>query len=152
MIRLLFVCHGNICRSPMAEYVCKYLAKEYFLDSYLYIESRATSNEEIDHDIYYHCKKILEAHNIPYDIHHAKRITKKDFESFDFVIGMDTYNIRNLENMFGKSDKIKKLSEFSDLDIDVLDPWYTREFEECYSEIYAYTKNLIKFLSKRLSL
>ncbi len=150
MIRIVFVCHGNICRSPMAEYIAKYLAKEYLIDSLVYIESRSTSLEEIGHDIYFPCKKVLEAHNIPFDKHAAKRITKDDLINFDYIIGMDSYNIRNLINMLDESPKIKKLSEFSNLDMDVLDPWYTRGFEECYEEIYAYVKNLIKFLSKSL--
>ncbi len=150
MIRLLFVCHGNICRSPMAEYIAKYLAKEYLIDSYLYIESRATSNEEIGHDIYFPCKKVLKDHNIPFDKHAAKRITNDDLKNFDYIIGMDSYNIRNLINMLGESPKIKKLSLFSNLDIDVADPWYTRDFNECFEEIYAYIKNLMKFLSKSL--
>lgn len=152
MIRILFVCHGNICRSPMAEYITKYLAKENGIDDSLYITSKATSSEEIGNDIYPPIKKVLTKHNIPYERHSASKIVKQDLDNYDLIIGMDTYNIQNITRILGPSDKIHKLCEYSNTSIDIDDPWYTRDFEQCYGEIYAHCKNLINVLSKRLAL
>ncbi len=147
MIRILFVCHGNICRSPMAEYITKYLAREKGIDSELYITSKATSLEEIGNDIYPPVKKVLSKNKIPYDTHKASRITKADLDNFDLIIGMDSYNMENIKRIIGPSSKIHKLCEYSNTNIDVDDPWYTRDFDACFGEIYAHCKNLLKYLS-----
>lgn len=152
MLRILFVCHGNICRSPMAEYIMKYLAKEYMIDKSLYISSKATSSEEIGNDIYPPAKKVLKKNNIPFDEHNATRINKNDLEQFDLIIGMDDYNISNIKRILGDSPKIHKLAEYSNSRLDVDDPWYTRDFDQCYGEIYAHVNNLCKYLIKTKSL
>lgn len=126
MKSVLFVCHGNICRSTMAEYIFKYL-----MDNKVFVESRATSTDEIGNDIYPGTKEQLSLHNIPFDRHYAKQITKEDFDKFDIIVGFDDANIRNLNRMFGESSKIRKLN-IKDVD----DPWYTRDFDKCYTEIY----------------
>ena len=122
-MKILFVCHGNICRSPMAEYILKSLTNDY-------IESRATSLEEIGNDIYPPVKEVLRKNSIPFSRHYAKQITREDYDNFDLIICFDDYNLRNLNRMFG-NNKIKKL-----LDKDIDDPWYTRDFVTCFSDIY----------------
>lgn len=149
MKRILFVCHGNICRSPMAEYICKYLAAKYGIDKSIYCESMATSAEEIGNDIYPPIKKVLDNHQIPYERHRARRITPSTINEWDLIIVMDSYNLRNAKSILGDSPKIHRLSEFSHSNIDVDDPWYTREFENCYQEIYMHVNNLIKSIASK---
>ena len=137
MIKILFVCHGNICRSPMAEYIMKYLVKQKNIDDKFYIESCATSTEEIGNDIYYLAKECLIKHNIPFEKRKARQITINDFNNFDYIIGMDLYNISNL-NKISSSNKVIKL-----LNKDIEDPWYTNNFDKVYEEIYLGCSNLL---------
>lgn len=125
MRKILFVCHGNICRSVMAEYILKNKTKD------IYCESRATSNEEVGNDIYPPAKRCLDLHNIKYDRHHAKRINQDDYEHFDEIYVMDDNNLRNIKYCIEDRDnKIKKLCC-----IDVEDPWYTGDFETVYKQL-----------------
>ena len=124
-MKILFVCHGNICRSPMAEYILKSLTNKHI------IESRATSKEEIGNDIYPPVKDVLKQNNIPFNRHYAKQITTNDYNNYDLIICFDEYNLSNLKKMFPNSPKIKKL-----LDKDIADPWYTRDFNNCFNDIY----------------
>ena len=135
MKSILFVCHGNICRSPMAEYIFKYLTNNKY-----HVESRATSNEEIGNDIRYKTKEQLDIHNIPYERHYAKKITIDDYNNFDIIVCFDEYNLRNLQNMFNNDSKIIKL-----LDRDIDDPWYTEKFDITYNDIY---EGCIKLIAK----
>lgn len=138
-MKVLFVCHGNICRSPMAEYIFKSL-----VDNDYIVESRATSTEEIGSDIYPNTKEVLKKHNIPFKMHTAKQITKEDYNKFDLIICFDDYNLANLKRMFNSNEKIEKL-----LDRDIDDPWYTRDFDKCYSDIYKGCLELKTRLDKR---
>ncbi len=131
---ILFVCHGNICRSPMAEYIFKYISNNKYR-----VESRATSLEEIGNDIYPNAKKVLDKHNIPYTKHEAKQITIDDYNSFDIIVCFDDYNIKNLERLIHDKSKVIKL-----LDYDIDDPWYTRDFDRTYNEIYQGCLKLLK--------
>ncbi len=126
MRSVLFVCHGNICRSAMAKYIFRYLTNNKVL-----VDSRATSTEEIGNDIYPNAKKQLDIHNIPYDRHYAKQITQDDYDKFDLILCFDEENIYNLNRMFKDTSKVRKLS-INDID----DPWYTRDFDKCFNEIY----------------
>ena len=126
MKNILFVCHGNICRSPMAEYIMKYITGGKYN-----ISSRATTNDEIGNDIYPPTKEVLDKHNVPYDKHMAKKITIDDFNNYDFIVCFDKENYDDLIRMFGFSSKIIKLRS-----TDIDDPWYTREFDRCFNETY----------------
>lgn len=143
MKRILFVCHGNICRSVMAEYIMKDLTKE--LNGY-FIDSAATSYEEIGNDIYYEAKNTLNKHHIPFAYHPARHIKKEDINDFDLIIGMDEENIDDLNYYFNGSNKIHKLLEYCGLDIDVIDPWYSRRFEECFNDLDLGCKALLNHL------
>lgn len=127
MKKILFVCHGNICRSVMAEYIMKYLDKE----NKFYIESKATTTEALGNDIYKPVKEVLDKNNIPYKKHRARQISYKDYYDFDYIFCMDNENLYDLERILPNSDKTYLLS---DKEID--DPWYTRDFDLCFREIY----------------
>ena len=144
-MHIIFVCHGNICRSPMAEFIMKKICQD---EEYL-IESRATSYEEIGNDLYYLTKDVLNKHHIPYTKHYATRITKEEFFDADYVIVMDDNNLYNLKRIVGQSDKrVYKMLEFSNSLKDVDDPWYTRRFEDCFNEIYEACLNLYKLIKE----
>lgn len=146
MIRVLFVCHGNICRSTMAESVFTYMIKERGLENKFIIFSAGTSKEEIGNPPHYGTVKKLEELNIPVVPHRATQMTKKDLENYDYIIGMDEANIKNIEKIVGtKSEKIKKLLSFSGLNDDIADPWYTGDFDKTYKDI---KKGLNDFLRK----
>lgn len=146
MIRVLFVCHGNICRSTMAESVFTYMIKERGLENKFIIFSAGTSKEEIGNPPHYGTVKKLKELNIPVVPHRATQMTKKDLENYDYIIGMDEANIKNIEKIVGtKSEKIKKLLSFSGLNDDIADPWYTGDFDKTYKDI---EKGLNDFLRK----
>lgn len=126
MRSVLFVCHGNICRSAMAKYIFRHLTNNKVL-----VDSRATSTEKIGNDIYPNAKKQLDIHNIPYDRHYAKQITQDDYDKFDLILYFDEENIYNLNRMFKDTSKVRKLT-INNID----DPWYTRDFDKCFNEIY----------------
>ena len=99
MIKICFICHGNICRSPMAEFIMKHKVKELNIEDIFYITSKATSTEEIGNDIHHGTKRKLDENNIPYTKHYASQVQKSDYENFDYFICMDDKNIRNLSYM-----------------------------------------------------
>lgn len=136
MKSILFVCHGNICRSVMAEFILKYLTNNEYR-----IESRATSYDEIGNDIYPNAKEVLSKNNIPFTKHSAGRITIDDYKNFDLIVAFDEYNIENIKRITGDLSKVIKLN-----DKDVDDPWYTRDFDKAYNEIYSGCVNLLERL------
>lgn len=121
MIKVLFVCHGNICRSPMAEFVMKDLVRKQHLEHEFSIASAATSMEEIGNDIHRGTKAILNQYHIPYERRAARRMERRDYEEYDYLLGMDSWNIRNMQRIAGGDEehKIWMLSEFAGLDRDV---------------------------------
>ena len=135
MKKILFVCHGNICRSPMAEFILKSLSDKYI------VESRSTSLEQIGNDMYPPAKEVLSKHNIPFSKHSAKQITLDDYDEFDLILCFDNNNLNNLSRMLNDMSKVRKLT-IDEID----DPWYTREFDRCFNEIYNGCVNLIKEL------
>ncbi len=149
MTKILFVCHGNICRSPMAEFIMKKLVQE--RDEQFYIESRATSTEELGNPVYPPARRKLSEHGISCDGKCAQRITRKDYESFDHVICMDGRNLRNIAYVIGEDDekKISRLLDYTDTPGDVADPWYTDDFETTYRDILRGCEGLLKKLENR---
>lgn len=143
MIKILFLCHGNICRSPMAEYIMKDMAKQR-LD--IYIESKAVSSEEIGNPIYPNAAMTLKKHNIPFGNHRARRVTAEDYKNFDYIIVMEDYNLPRLFRIIGEDadNKIYKLMDFTDTPgRDIEDPWYSGNFESVFAQISLGCKGLL---------
>lgn len=136
-IKILFVCHGNICRSPMAEFVLKDLAAKAGLESVFIIDSAATSTEEIGNDIHPGTKNILKREGIPFTKRGARQITVADYEYYDFLIGMDDENLYYMNRRWREDPKgkIKLLMEFTGKRRPIADPWYTGNFDQVYIEI-----------------
>lgn len=133
MIKVLFVCHGNICRSPMAEFMFKKHVKDLGLEDQFYIDSKAVSNEEIGNDIYPLAARCLDSHNIPYCKRRAMRITKDDYDNFDYIFLMDDSNRRLIKYIID-DDPQNKISLFLN-DRSIADPWYSGDFEKTYLDI-----------------
>ena len=151
MIKVLFVCHGNICRSPIAEFVIKDLVEKKGIADQFYIRSAATSDEEIwngvGNPVYPPAREELAKHGIGCAGKRAERLKKSDYDEYDYLIGMDSNNIRNMERMTGhKGGKIVKLLEYAGRHDDVADPWYSRNFELAYSDIEEGCKAFLRYL------
>ena len=153
MINITFVCHGNICRSPMAEYIFKDLVKKAGLDGKFYITSHATSTEELGNGIYYRAKEELDLHHIGgYENHMAKQFRPSDYDKFDYIIIMDTNNKYNLMYTI-KADpkgKVHKLLDYTNNKGDIEDPWYTRNFDKVFNQIENGCKCLLDYLIKEV--
>ena len=145
MIRICFVCLGNICRSPMAEYVMKDKVNKLGLNDKFHIESRATSYEESGNDMHSGTKEMLRLNNISFGKHKATRVEYSDIDKFDLFVCMDSSNISNLKRIIGDSSSIIKL-----LDKDVADPWYTGNFVDTYKDIDLGTSKLINKINSSL--
>lgn len=139
MINILFVCHGNICRSPMAQFVMEWLVEQRGLKEKYYIDSKATSTEELGNPPYPPARRKMQQEGIPMHSHQASQISRSDYGKFDWIIGMDDANIRNMTRIFGgdPDNKIYKLREFTGSSDDIADPWYTGNFDITYDQVLA---------------
>lgn len=148
MIKILFVCHGNICRSPMAEYVMKYKVQKRGLSDCFFIDSAATSTEEIGNGVHRGTRKKLREMNIPCGDHRARQMKRTDYETYDYLIGMDTWNIRNMQRIVGRDEdkKIWRLLDFGKAPRDIADPWYTGNFDETYEDVEEGCEALLAYL------
>lgn len=137
MVRILFVCHGNICRSPMAEFVMKDLVEKRGLSGQFLIESAATSTEEIGNPVHRGTRKILDRLGISCAEKRARQLKRTDYDTFDYLIGMDQANVRNMNRICGGDPeaKIYKLLDFTDEPRSISDPWYTGDFEATFHDV-----------------
>lgn len=154
MIRVLFVCLGNICRSPMAEFIMKSIVSERSLSDRFYIASAATSTEEIwngvGNPVYPPAKRELAKHGISCEGKRAVQITKADYGKYDYILGMEERNIRNILRIVGKDPehKIKLLLDYSDHPRDIADPWYTGNFESTYRDVVEGCERFLLYLER----
>lgn len=154
MIKVMFVCHGNICRSPMAEFVFKDMVEKKGLKNQFYIASSATSAEEIGNGVYPPARKKLLEHNISCEGKYAVQLRKSDYDEYDYIIAMEQFNVRNILRII-KDDKYKKvfrLLEFTDKPKDIDDPWYTGDFDTAYNEIVRGCSGLLNYILNDINL
>lgn len=154
MIHIMFVCHGNICRSPMAEFVLKYMVAKRGIAQDFHIESSATSREEIGNDIHYGTRNKLTEIGVPLSPRAAFQITKAHYEQYDYILCMDSHNVKNLTRIISHDprNKVRRLLDFSNNPRDIADPWYTGNFDITYNDIVegceAFLDCLLKSNSK----
>ena len=147
-MKILFVCHGNICRSPMAEFVMKDLVEKNHRQNDFFIASAATSREELGNPVYPPARRIMEQHGIDCRGKYARQITMHDYEKYDLLIGMDKYNIANMKRFFGgdPENKISLLLQWANIDREVADPWYSGDFEATWQDVNTGCKALLEQL------
>lgn len=151
MIKILFVCHGNICRSPMAEFVMNDMVKKKGISDKFEIASCATSMEEIGNGVYPPAKSKLAEHGISCKGKTARQMTKEDYVVYDFIIAMDSFNLRNMKPFVGEDNdrKVSLLLDYTDRPGDVADPWYTGDFEKTWQDVNLGCEGLLRELEKR---
>lgn len=150
MLRVLFVCHGNICRSPMGEFLLKYLTKEEGISDQFYIESCATSTEEIGRSLHPGAKAKLDEMGIPNHRRQARQLTRQDYDRFDYLLCMDEWNIRNSMRILRKDPehKVHMLLEYAGQHREIADPWYTGNFDETYDDLMVGCKAFLTYLKE----
>lgn len=149
MTKILLICHGNICRSPMAEYVMKDLVFKHRLADVFEIASAATSTEEIGNDVHRGTRQILAQHKVPCGHRQAVRVTPSDYDNYDLLILMDQHNFRNLKRIIPEDPehKIHFLLDFAEVHGDIADPWYTGDFEITYQDVLRGCEGLLHHLT-----
>ena len=152
MIKVLFVCHGNICRSTMAQFVFQDMVNKHGLTAQFYIDSAATSREEIGNPPHHGTVRKLKHAGVPVLPHRAVQMTKKDYNKYDYLIGMDSMNIRNMLRIVSADpvDKIYRLLDFTEHPRDIADPWYTGNFDLTYENIKEGCEALLKECRRHL--
>lgn len=160
MIKVLFICHGNICRSPMCHFYFQSLVDQHHLESYIQVDSAATSTEEIGNPVHPGTRRKLVEVGIRCDGKKARQMTRKDCDEYDYLIGMDSWNIRNMQRIAGakNQEKIYKLLEFAETENvndknrgkqsvrDVADPWYTGDFEQTWKDTVEGCQGLLQYI------
>ena len=148
MIKVMFVCLGNICRSPMAEFVLKDMVKKQGLEKEFYIKSSATSSEEIGNDIHYGTRDKLIQKEISFTKRKAVKLRAEDYKKYDYIIGMEKSDVINIKRIVGEDVdyKIYRLLDFSDTPRDIADPWYTGNFENTFNDIVEGCNGFLKYL------
>ena len=152
MTKILFICHGNICRSPMAEFVMKKLVADANLQNDFIIDSAATSTEELGNGMHRGTLRMLQEKNIPYTNHRARQITLQDYSDYDFLVGMDEENLYYMQKKWYNDfeNKISLLLSYANLNRDIADPWYTGNFYQTYDDILlGCTKLLEKIIKEK---
>lgn len=151
MTKILFICLGNICRSPMAEYVFKDMIDKKGIKDQFIINSAATSSEETGNGMHYGTKRKLEEVGIKYGKHTARKITAEDYKNYDYLIGMEDANIRNILRIVeeDKENKVYRLLDFSNNPRDIADPWYTGNFDKTYEDILEGCQALLEHILKK---
>ena len=150
MISIMFVCHGNICRSPMAEFIFKNMAEKAGRGDAFHVASAATSYEEIGNPVHPGTAKVLDSLGIAYAGKRAVHLEKSDYAKYDYLVCMDDANVRNTLRIVGSDPekKVRKLLEFADSSADVADPWYTGNFRDTYRDVLAGCEGLFSYLEK----
>ncbi len=146
MPKILFICHGNICRSPMAEMVLKHLIRQRGLTGYT-VASAAVSREEIGNDVYPPARRELARQGVPCEHRGARQVTARDYDEWDHLIGMDMSNITRMLCIFGgdPDHKVHRLLDYTGHPADVDDPWYTDRFDVCYADVLAGCEALLRY-------
>ncbi len=154
MIKILFICHGNICRSPMCEYVMKDLVRKEGLSPYFEIASAATSSEELGNPVYPPAKKKLAEHGIGCEGHHARRMTRGDYAYYDYLVGTDQENMYYMLRLWDHDpdDKCSLIMDYTGRPREVSDPWYTRDFEATWRDVSEGCIAFLKYLKEKENL
>lgn len=149
MVKILFVCHGNICRSPMAEFVMKDLVQKAGLAQDFQIDSAATSCEELGNPVYPPVRRLLNTHGIDCSAKTARQICRRDYDAYDMLVGMDSENFRNMHRMCGgdKVHKIHLLMDFTSRPGSVADPWYTGDFTTTWQDVQEGCQGLLAYVT-----
>lgn len=147
MPKVMFVCHGNICRSPMAEFVLKNLVLKEGLEDEFVISSSATSREEIGNPVHYGTRNLLKRYGIDTSGKYAVQLTKRDYDEYDYLIAMDQWNLSNMKRIIGEDSKkkVSLLLDYTDRKGDIADPWYTGDFETTYRDVLEGCKGFLAF-------
>ena len=151
MIRILFVCVGNICRSPMAEMVLKDIVNKKGLANEFFIDSAATSTEAVGEGIHYGTRNILKEKQVPFTQHISRQITRQDYSKFDYILGMEQRNINNILRIVGEDNdnKVYRLLDFAEQPRDIADPWYTGNFETTYNDVEEGCIKFLEFIQRK---
>ena len=150
MIKILFICHGNICRSPMSEFILRDMVKKQGLSDHFHIASAATSREEIGNPVYPPARRKLKEHGIDPIGKTARQMTRQDYQDYDYLLAAERYNVSNMLRITGgdPEHKISRLLDFSDRPRDIDDPWYTGDFDTAWADIVEGCEAFLAYLKR----